>query len=368
VKKLILAGIAFSVMTAGCAASAVKQPVLQTPSGGETQKQYVYDGWRGVLKGERLVLNRGKELNVIDLETGRELKTIILPASDAGFDIYGDIVVWSDLRNEGKSLNELGSIDKANADIFLYNLKTGEEKQLTSDSSSQVQPRIWKNFIVWMDNRSDPQKEYPSEWKIHLYNTDNGEEKVISGAQGTHTNPDIDDGKVVWEDGRNVKNKILRAGENVPDNNTDIYLYDIQTGEEMPVATGSKKEGHPRVSGNRVVWEDYNNGQYAADIHLYDLKTKETIRITNDKIRQSTPVIHGDYVAWMDERRGISTNDVIVNGKKPNSDIFLYDLKTGQEKLMTGDEPQILPQISEKWLVYETSRQVNPQIHAVRYR
>ena len=127
-------------------------------------------------------------------------------------------------------------------------------------------------------------------------------------------------------------------------------------------------ESKPDVSGDYVVYEDRNNGIGDADIVLYDIKTKEKVNITKDKYNQGQPKIYGDYIVWMDERRGTSTNDVIINGQQPNSDIFIYNIKTKKEKLLTGDEPQISPSISREWISFINSRQVNSIAEAIRYR
>ena len=70
----------------------------------------------------------------------------------------------------------------------------------------------------------------------------------------------------------------------------------------------------------------------------------------------------------MDERRGTSTNDVIINGKEPNSDILIYDIKKRTGRILTGEEPQMLPSISSEWVAFTLSRQVEPKVQVVRYK
>ncbi|WP_165861375.1 hypothetical protein [Paenibacillus paeoniae] len=322
------------------------------------------DGWRGALDGDRLVAKSDDKLTVIDLATNKQLASISVEY-EAGFDISGNYVVWSDLRNEQTSIGELGSYDEANADIFLYNLSTGEERQLTTDSSAQIQPRIWENYMVWMDNSSDTVKEYPTHWQIVLYNIETGEQKTITSGDGGHTDPDIDAGNVVWEDGRHVTKRGLRGGGNLPENNTDIYLYRIETGETIPIAIESYKEGLPRVSGNLITWEAFN-GSYKGNAFVYDTVTEKTLQVTNLAVDQRTPVIHGKFVAWMDERNGSSTHDV---GPGPHdSDIYLADLEKGTEVRISGEGPQILPLISDRWIVYGKSTDAGAVLTAVRHR
>ncbi|WP_181907639.1 hypothetical protein [Cohnella lupini] len=265
-------------------------------------------GWQGALDGDRLVTSGEVGLTITDLVANKKL-ALISVKQVAGFDISGNFVVWSDLRNEKTPIGELGSYDVANADIFLYDLTTGEERQLTTDPSAQVNPKIWGNYIVWMDNASDEIKEYPSHWQIVLYNIKTDEYKILTAGSGGHTDPDIDAGLVVWEDGRRVTERGLRAGGNVPENNTDIYLYRIDTGETVPIATEDYREGRPQISGGLVTWEVYN-GSHSGDVFVHDIVTGKTIQVTDLDVDQRSPVISGQFVAWMDERNGSSTHDV----------------------------------------------------------
>lgn len=303
-------------------------------------------------------------LTVTDLASNKTIAKIPVKA-EAGFDISNDYVVWSDLRNEKKPIGELGSYDVANADVFLYDLRTGGERRLTADPSAQIAPKIWGHYVVWMDNASDAVKDYPSDWQIVLYDLETGKQKTITSGSGGQTNPDISFGNVVWEDGRRVSDKILRAGENLPKNNTDIYMYRIDTGETIPVATEAYKEGSPQVSGNMVTWVAYD-GSYRGDVFVRDTKSGKTRQLTGLEVDQSQPVINGGFVAWMDERDGISSHD--IGGESHNSDIYLADLGQGTEVAVSGEGPQIRPLISDHWIVYGISADRDPIITAVRYR
>lgn len=350
----------------GCSAGNSGEDVFKPKKGKTFQpiEERKLAGWQGALDGDRLVTSGEGGLTVTDLAANKQLASISVKGV-TGFDISGNFVVWSDLRNEITPIGELGSHDVANADVFLYDLTSGEERQLTTDPSAQINPKIWGNYVVWMDNASDTIKEYPSHWQIILYDIKTGEQKAISSGSGGHTDPDIDAGNVVWEDGRRVSDRGLRAGGNVPENNTDIYLYRIDTGETVPIATKDHREGRPRISGGLVTWEAYD-GSYAGDVFVHDTVTGTTLQVTNRKTDQSSPVISGHYIAWMDERNGSSTHDV---GPGPHdSDIYLADLENGTETRITGDGPQINPLISDHWIVYGKSSDVEAVLTAVRYK
>ena len=70
--------------------------------------------------------------------------------------IYGDIVVWTDYRNN-------------NWDIYSYNLKTKQDFQITTDTSSQEYPAIYGDIVVWTDYRM-------GESDIYGYNLRTGQE------------------------------------------------------------------------------------------------------------------------------------------------------------------------------------------------
>lgn len=323
------------------------------------------------IDGDRLLVDEGSTLKCIDLKSKNTIKEI--PLSDKfgsmGFDISGDIIVWSDLRNDPRDVSQIKEMADSNTDIFMYDLKTSTQVQVTIDQSSQMNPKVWENYIIWQDSRNDPVKKYPGRWSLYLYNISTGNETLICDTLAAHSTINISDNKIVWEDERNFKGKDgIRGGDNIPENNKDIYMYDILTGKETPVATGALMECRPDISGNYIVYEDRNNGSLAADIVLYDILTMKKTFITKDKYDQENPSIYGQYVVWMDERRGTSTNDVFANGKAPNSDIFLYNISTKKEKLITGDEPQIMPTISEKWISYVNSRQIGATVDIIEYK
>lgn len=329
------------------------------------------NGYTSAIDDNYLVaLTSKNSLKVIDLEEKKVIQTISIPNQlVAGFDIDDGKIVWSDLRNEKGSSKIQDYMETANADIFMYDLKTDKLKQITSNNACQINPQIWKNYIVWQDNRNDRKVDIYPEWDIYSFNLVTGEERQITTAPGIHTNPAIHDYKIVWEDGRNCQSDSgLRYGENVPQNNTDIYMYNLKTNQETSISCGSLQESNPVIYGSNIVWEDRNNSSLNADIVMYDLNKEEKKWITRDQYSQRNPQIFDHYLVWMDERRGTSAPDVIVNGKAPNSDIFMYDLNTGKESLMTGNEPQILPKISSDWLAFVTSRQVNPVIEVIRYK
>jgi beta propeller repeat protein len=359
----------FTILFGGCGRSQTNA-IISTRSSEITKDAYYSTSGYAALLSDNYMLVAENGLRVIDLITKKVIKEIEVPENYiVGYDICGTKVVWSAYSSKEEIGKDPGYDETTNTDIFLYDIANGKTRQITTNKAGQISPKVWGDYIVWEDNRNDSVKDKNPEWDIYLYNISTDEEKLITTAPGIHTNPSVNDNKVVWEDGRNFKGKKeLRWGGNVPENNTDIYMYDIKTGKEGVISSGPLQECNPTIYGKYIAWEDRNTNGFAAEIYLYDLSKKEKIRATDDKFDQTEPKLFGKYLVWTDERNGISTNDVFVNGKEPNSDIFLYDIEAKKEYLMTGKEPQIMPAISEYYIAYTTSRQKNAEIQVVKYK
>lgn len=101
------------------------------------------------------------------------------------------------------------------------------------------------------------------------------------------------------------------------------------------------------------MWVDYNQpDSYSGDIVVYDLTTQTSKQLTIDPIRQLRLKIQGDRVVWTDERWGTSFSDLYINGKKPNSDVFFYNFRTGEERLISEDKVDDVGMISDHWVLY----------------
>jgi beta propeller repeat protein len=104
-------------------------------------------GNRVVWEDER---NGGHDIYLQDLSTKAQTR---ITKSGKAYNpkIYGDQIVWTDGRNGG-SINEWG-IPVGNWDIYMYDISTRKETQITTNASTQANPDIYGNRIVWEDNR-----------------------------------------------------------------------------------------------------------------------------------------------------------------------------------------------------------------------
>jgi TolB protein len=167
------------------------------------------------------------------------------------------------------------------------------ETQITNNESDQLDPAIYRDRIVWQDERN-------GNWDIYIYNLSTSTESRITTDELDQINPAIYGDRIVWQDERN--------------GNWDIYVYDLSTQKETQITDELSDQVNPSIYKDRIVWQDGRNGNW--DIYMYDLSTQKETQITTDKSNQTKPVIYEDRIVWQDEREG--------------REIYLHDLSTSR--------------------------------------
>lgn len=177
-------------------------------------------------------LETGKKTRIASIKNGIEKETLSFPDGKSGYydksfnfnyRISGDKVVWSELRN-------------GNTDIYLYDLKTNQEKRITIDPCVQNYPDISGNKIVWQDYRNQTAD-------IYLYDLETNQEKRIAVDVKGDGRPKINGNMVIWDD--------------LHDGNNDIYLYDLKKNQQVQVTDDHYDKGFYGISCNRIVWRSY---------------------------------------------------------------------------------------------------------------
>lgn len=230
--------------------------------------------------------------------------------------IYANKIVWQDQRNK-------------NADIYLYDLQTKQEKQITDDTSDQTNPDLWQDTIVWQDYRH-------GNWDIYCYDLTSKQERRITFDDHEQSFPAIYNKKIVWQD--------FRCGRN----NSDIYMYDLETHQEIRITTDQKEQSAPDIFGKIIVYQDYRfDDQF--DIYLYDLDTKKEQCVTNARYNQMYPKIVGDRIVWYDQRNR--------NQRYYCGDIYSYNLALQREEVVyTGRHEQCAPNLYGSVVVWSDYR------------
>jgi beta propeller repeat protein len=277
--------------------------------------------------------------------------------------IYGDNVVWRDMR------------DDPAGDIWGYNLLTHVEYPICTESSTQYGPDIYGDNVVWEDWRNSVQSD------IYGFNLTTGLEYRVPANPPSYLyqdTPAIYGDDIVWQErglghvggeiyGYNLSTEIIYPvcvdglvpeqwcpaihGDNVVwhvwylGGQIDIYGYNPSTGV-FPVCTDGATQMMPDIYGDNVVWEDQRNGNW--DIYGYNLATGVEYPICTDPSDQLLPAIYGDNVVWSDSR---------------NWGIYGKNLTTGVELPITMSDG--VPNIYEDNVVWADDRNGNLDIYIV---
>jgi TolB protein len=224
--------------------------------------------------------------------------------------IYKNKIVWNDDKN-------------GNSDIYMYDLFTESEKQITNNSKNQYNPSIWENKIIWIDNR-DGNRD------IYLYDLTKEIEKQITFNNSDKKNIKIHDNKIIWQDNRN--------------GNNDIYMYDLTNEIEKQITFNNSDQKNPDIYENKIVWQDNRESAYSYEIYMYDLITKIEKKISSYPSNKFYPSIYEDKITWQDNRNG-------------NNDIYMYDLTNEiEKKVVSIESTQWNHRIYEDKIVYTNYR------------
>ncbi len=243
---------------------------------------------------------------LLDLKTGEVRQLTTEEHAQMYPRIYGDTVVWLDSRYE---------VDydvSRRYDVYAYDLGTGTEKRLTSATTADGTAggkdlSINGRLVAWADNRhadpevkthADNQPDYNNE--IYVYDITTGREKRITISPANDHYPDIDGNKILWH----------RQSEYLQ---SDIFVYDLESRRETQVSHSGFAKFRPSVHEGRIVWADarvsrgnasgdtvINGRQGQTDIYLYDLETRQEMKLTSTVPGQVLyyPVIYGDFVVY----------------------------------------------------------------------
>ena len=144
--------------------------------------------------------------------------------------IYEDRIVWQDDSN-------------GNWDIQMYNISTSTKVQITNNDADQQNPDIYGNRIVWQDSRNGGGERYWSlsgNWDIYMYDISTQKETQITSNESIQINPAIYGDKIVWQDFRN--------------GNWDIYMYDLSTSTETQITHNSSDQTSPDIYEDKIIW------------------------------------------------------------------------------------------------------------------
>lgn len=272
----------------------------------------------------------------------------------------GTIVVYDDVRYG----------DPLRTDIYLYDLLTCHEYQITNKIWSQHSPAIWSDAVVFCDR---PGSNTP-ESNLVLFDLQtllftpltaptngtrlrfNGQYIVYSSWEDTAINGTdlmlwdlVTDDDVLlaeyWQGAENVSISPTHAAWVAwggPDK--DVFFVDLDTKAITQVAsTWEPYTAHAATWGDWVLWEDRRHGM--SDVYALRISTGEEIRLTDNGVYNGRPTLRGSIACWR-----TSFYEPTVGW-----DLVVYDMETQVLRRVTREQhTHYKPGIVDSgWLVYQ---------------
>jgi beta propeller repeat protein/parallel beta-helix repeat protein len=211
----------------------------------ETQITKSANAFDPAIYGDRVVWTDARygnaDIYMYNLSTARETQITTNESTQDNPAIYDDNIVWCDRRNGNKTSSK--------NDIYMYNLSTSRETQITT-SGLASNPKIYGDRLIYVNNSH-----------IYMYNLSTSKETRITTCESTKLDPAIYGDRIVWMDDRN--------------RNADIYMYNLSTHTETQITSNKSGQSCPAIYGDRIVWMDSRNEytvkglpQIQADIYM----------------------------------------------------------------------------------------------------
>ncbi len=231
---------------------------------------------------------------VHNISTGKEIK-IVNVSTPA---IYDDNLVY--IRSKSVDGHPV-YYHTDQYSLFLYNLSTHKEVQLTPYQYPTCSASIYGNKIVWGRANQVNSSEWSKNISIYDISTKRVSDISITGRAGEGK---INGNIVVWIENHN--------------GSMDVYMRDI-TKHKTRQVTFDGNSTRPDIYGDRIVWvRAYQVGNNSSnDIYMYNISTNETTRITNST-HASEPAIYDDKIVYLDTRNDPEYQE--------DRDIYLYNL------------------------------------------
>jgi beta propeller repeat protein len=212
--------------------------------------------------------------------------------------------------------------------IFYYDLRTHNEIRVTDNNKSYYLLDIWEDLIIYFSFKQDVEGAWVEEG-FFLYNTTSGKTTEI------FKNDDL---KICCLDkfGEYIVYALfIENSQNNNLNNYDIYVYNIKNNITIPISTNEFNQSFPQIYGDIVVWEDDRHDEKKTDIYMYNLKTKTETRITNNNATNLQPRIFQDQIVYYMHTKPVMYmwNDTYTGGENA---FGVYNISSGENYTIYG--------------------------------
>jgi beta propeller repeat protein len=210
----------------------------------------------------------------------------------------GRWVVWQVYRDSNFDIEALDLADPG----------AGIQSVTTTAGFNETSPVVDWPWVVYqrqaVGDSSAPQL-------LVAHNLDDGSSFNVSPSTQDQLFADIHAGRVVWQDFRDV-------------GNGEIYLADLETGEQRRLTNSVFGQFFPSIRGDIVVWQDNRNTQ--VDIYGFDLLAGREFRVTDTPHNEAHPVLLDRFVVYDEDSMGPGT-----------AKLRIHDLDTGLSVPLTRD-------------------------------
>jgi len=221
-------------------------------------------------------------------------------------------------------------------EVWLYDIATGKSTAIAANTGDyrtdvrRVDPDISGDIVIW--RQQDVTVQNFRNPDIIAYNLTSHNQTTVSHGSWDKYRARISGTRIVWEDYRN--------------GNPDIYLYDLETGQERAICTVSGTQYAPKISGDRIVWDNRRDGNY--DVRMYDITTGREMVIATGIEEQGETDISGNLIVWKE-----LPSMLFYNPYDESNRLMLFDLSAGKEYQIQKDVPVMLgPAISGNRIIY----------------
>ena len=262
-----------------------------------------------------------------------------------GAAISADHVAWTDQRRMVQLPGYSAPI--ISSDVFVLDRHTGEERRITDAPASRHGLRMSGARLVWQDNRNGLLEDRRWDFDIYAYDLEHDMEIPVAVSPGREAMPAIHGDTVVWTHNPNRPARgTAKPGSTArPDNRFDIYSYNLAIEEKTPLVETGEHNVTPVIHGELVVWQRFRDEQ-ESDIVLLDLGTGQQTIIGAGGRRESRPFVSENHVIWAVGETcdvgGFRGFRELLRGRVQTG-VYAYGLSTGETRRLSRDkEPRAL--------------------------
>jgi len=308
------------------------------------------------------------------------------PPSAENPSIYENLVVWSDYAkvDDEDEKNNKGDeeTEELARNIFLYDINTGKITQLTFSKNDQDYPKIYGDYVVWLEYVGGYEGDVSSQ--VHLLNLKTNQESIIAREDLDNKALSIFGNRVSWLRGDtnywdvmlyNIENDMtlniteqdevaLRTSPVVYENilcwsepvNQYIICYNIDTSEKSVYTLEGARPYDIDIYEDLVVIEG-RLGDGNSNIYLLDTDSGTIQQLAGTPLARENPKIHGDIVIWGEEYN--LDPESCAENPEYCFNILLLNLKTGEARfpMANTQAPQLNHDIWGEHIVWENYKE-----------